>query len=85
MPLMTSIVNSFTVATLSTNPVDYLTTTVGLISIFLLIFLLVLRESMCAVGGQRREAWTRTLDIAIAPLLIAFAMIIISRLLILIH
>jgi hypothetical protein len=82
---MTSIVNNFTVATLNAYSYDYLTTTVGLISIFLLIFLLVLLESMRVVGGARRDTWARTLYTAIAPLFIAFSVIVINRLLSLLH
>lgn len=78
---MTSIVNSFTVATLSSNSYDDLSATIGLLTIFILILLLILRELMRVVGGARRHTWARTLDIAIAPLLITFALIIIARLL----
>ncbi len=82
---MTSLVNSFTVATLSSNSYDYLSTTIGLISIFLLLSLLVLRELMGVVGSSRKDTWARTLNIALVPLLIAFSVIIIGRLLILVQ
>lgn len=78
---MTSIVNSFTVATLGSNSYDYLSGTIGFISVLLLVLLLILRESMRMIGGARRDTWTRTLDLATAPLLIAFSMLIIARLL----
>lgn len=82
---MTSLVNSFTIATLSSNSYDDLSTTIGLISIFLLLSLLILRELVGVVGSSRKDTWARTLNIAIVPLLIAFFEIVIVRLLILVY
>ncbi len=80
-----STINSFTITTLGSLSYDTLSTTIGAVSVLLLIGLLTLREIMNVAGGPRRQIWKRGLDIAIVPLLPVFGTIVVSRLLVLIR
>jgi hypothetical protein len=53
---------------------------VGLAIVLVLILLLVQRELLQAYGSLRTKAWIRILDIAIIPLLIAFGVVAVTRL-----
>ncbi len=76
-----SLINSFTITTLESLPYDVLSTTVGMVSVVLLIGLLTWREIMNVAGGPHRQIWKRGMDIAIVPLLAVFGMIVVNRLL----
>lgn len=76
-----SLINSFTVTTLESLSYAVLSTTVGVVSVLLLIGLLTWREIVNVAGGQHRQIWKRGLDIAIVPLLLVFGMIVVNRLL----
>ncbi len=82
---MTSTVTNAITSAITTLTYNTLSTTVGIIAIVLLIVLLVQRELVCAVGTARAAARVQALDIAIAPLLLAFVVIVTVRLAYLLH
>ena len=53
--------------------------TVGLVAILLLLALLVAADVLRALGGRRARALRADLTVAIAPLLVAFAVILGTR------
>ena len=58
----------------------------GLVVLLLLVAVLIQKELWHALGGQpANNRWLRALDLAIAPLTLLFAFIIILRLLIIIQ
>jgi hypothetical protein len=59
---------------------DARSASVGLVVVALLALLLVESELLRAAGGHRARAAVRTLSVAIAPLLVAFAVILGTRL-----
>jgi hypothetical protein len=59
---------------------DAISTTVGLAAVSALLILLIQREAVRAHGGERAGRWIRGLDIAVLPLLSAFGVIILLRL-----
>lgn len=74
-----STINSFTIETLASERYGDLSTTISVIAILLLIVLLILRVTMQAAGGPRRDTWTHSLDIAIVPLVPVFVATIAYR------
>ena len=62
-----------------------LSTNLGAITVLLLIALLIQKEIIRAYGNSRARTWMQVLDIAIAPLLIAFGLIVTIRFLSLLH
>ncbi len=82
---MTSTVTEVTRTLILSSTYESLSTSLGAIAILLLFVLLVLKELMRARGGPHSRRWMRTLDIAIAPLLLTFGIIVIMRLINLQH
>jgi hypothetical protein len=58
---------------------DARSATVGLVAVLLLAVLLVAAEVLRGLGGERARALMGNLTIAIAPLLVAFAVIVGTR------
>jgi hypothetical protein len=58
---------------------DARSATVGLVAVLLLAMLLVAAEVLRGLGGERARALMGNLTIAIAPLLVAFAVIVGTR------
>jgi len=76
---VTSIVTQLVALTVQENTYDVLSVSFGMIAILLLIILLVMKEMLRTFGGSRFKTWAEALDVAIAPLLLAFGLIIIMR------
>jgi hypothetical protein len=76
---MTSIINHSIVDFLLGTDYDVVSTTVGLAALFALILLLVEREAVRAYGGGQAQRWIHGLDVAVLPLLAAFAIIMVLR------
>jgi len=77
---MTSSITRSIVDFMTSTNYDAVSTTVGLAAVTALLILLVEREAVRAHGGERAGRWIRGLDIAVIPLLSAFAVIIFLRL-----
>jgi hypothetical protein len=77
---MTTTVSQLTAQALLSFPYERLTTTVGVLVFVLLAVLLLFREVLAVAGDGRSQDRARALDIAIAPLLIVFGVIVIARL-----
>jgi hypothetical protein len=75
-----STVNDFTIQALVSQRYGDLSSAVGVVAVLLLIVLLILRVTMQAAGGPRRDTWLRSLDIAIVPLVPVFAVTIVFHL-----
>jgi hypothetical protein len=73
-------VTGLTTRALSSNSYDYLTTTIGLAVIGVLALLLLAREFTPVFRSGKASRETRALDMALVPLLIVFATIIVARL-----
>ena len=82
---MTLTVTEVTRLFILSNTYESLSTSLGAIVILLLIVLLIQKELIRARGGLHARKWMRALDIAIAPLLLAFLVIVILRLINLRH
>ncbi len=78
---MTSSLNRSVIDYLTSTDYDVISTTVGLLAVAALLVLLVQREAVRSYGGGRAERWIRGLDLAVLPLLVAFAVIVVLRLL----
>jgi hypothetical protein len=78
---MTSTVTQVTLTTILFNTPTSVATSLGLILFFLLVALVVERELMRARGGSQSERYMRTLNVAILPLLMAFVVIVVIRIL----
>jgi hypothetical protein len=78
---MTSSINQSVVDFLMSTDYDVVSTTAGLAAAAALIVLLVEREAVRAFGGDRAGRWNHGLDIAVLPLLLSFAVIVLLRLL----
>lgn len=78
---MTSSISSSLVDYILSTDYDVISTTVGLTAVVALVILLVEREMVRAYGGDRARRWIRGLDIAVLPLLVSFATIVLLRLL----
>ncbi len=76
---MTTSVTSQAAMALSSNSYDALSTTIGLAVIGVLVLLLLVRELAPILRSGVAPQETRALDMAIAPLLIVFAIIVIAR------
>jgi hypothetical protein len=61
---------------LDAQPFDVRSATVGLVAVLLLVALLVAGEVLRGLGGERARALRANLTVAIAPLLLAFAVIV---------
>jgi len=78
---MTSSINRSLVEYLTSTDYDAISTTVGLAAVVALLVLVIEREAVRAYGGDRARRWIRGLDVAVLPLLVSFATIILLRLL----
>jgi hypothetical protein len=78
---MTSSINHSVVDFLLGTDYDAISTTVGLATVVVLVLLLVEREAVRAHGGERFERWIGGIDIAVIPLLAAFGVVMVLRLL----
>jgi len=72
------------ISTVTTSTVSTITTTalagsVALIGILVLLALLIQKELASAAAGTHFKTLTRVLNIGILPLLIAFGMVVFSR------
>ena len=65
-----------TTVTVSTVTVIGVAAALGLITTLTLIGLLISKEIATAVPGERGVRWSRTLNIGVVPLLVAFAVIV---------
>jgi hypothetical protein len=70
---MTTTVTTTTVTTVTAMG---LTMALGVIATLTLIAFLIVKEIAGAAPGERAVRWGRTLNIGIAPLLVAFAVIV---------
>ncbi len=77
---MTTTVSQLTTPALLSLSYETLTTTVGVVVFVLLAVLLLLREVAAFPGDGRAKDRARALDVALAPLLIVFGVIVIARL-----
>lgn len=77
---MTSTVSQLSTQALLSHPHEGLSTTVGVVVFVLLAALLLWREVAAVPGDVRAKDRTRALDVAIAPLLIVFGVIVVARL-----
>ena len=82
---MTSTVTVVTRMLILSSTYESLSTSLGAIVILLLIVLLVQKELLRARSGSHVRKWMRALNIAIAPLLLTFGIIVIMRLINLQH
>ena len=76
---MTSIVTGITDAALKGEISGALATAIGAVIAGLLILLLTQKELLRAVAPRHLDEWLAVLNIAIVPLLFAFAMVIMAR------
>jgi len=80
---MISTVTSTTVSTITSSASSVTTGTLAaslaLVSVIVLFVLLVQKELVTAADTSRFRALGRTLDVAVVPLLMAFAMIVMTR------
>jgi hypothetical protein len=80
---MISTVTSTTVSTITSSASSVTTGTLAaslaLVSVVVLFVLLVQKELVTAADTSRFRALGRTLDVAVVPLLMAFAMIVVTR------
>ncbi|NOK63685.1 MAG: hypothetical protein GFH27_549379n28 [Chloroflexi bacterium AL-W] len=79
--MTTTITNTTLEAWMSigTHTHSFLAASFGAIVVILTIILLIQKEVTRSIGGTQAKVWVRTLNIAIIPLLFAFAVIIIMR------
>lgn len=77
---MTTTVTGLATRALSMNSLDDLSTTVGLALMGVLVLLLFVRELAPILRGGDAPRETRVLDMALAPLLIVFTIIVFARL-----
>lgn len=78
---MTSSINQAVIDFLRATDYDAVSTTAGLVAAAALSILLVEREAVRAFGGERARRWIHGLDIAVLPLLMSLAVIVLLRLL----
>jgi hypothetical protein len=76
---MTTTVTSLAAKALASNSYDDLSTTIGLAVIGVLMLLLLVREFAPILRDGAAIQETRALDLALAPLLIVFTIIVIAR------
>jgi len=78
---LTSLVNAAIVEFIRATDYDVVSTSAGLAAAAALILLLVQRELVRAYGGDRGRRWIHGIDIAVLPLLMSLAIIVLLRLL----
>lgn len=72
-------ISTVTTSTVSTVTTAALAGAVALIGILVLLILLVQKELAGAAGSNRLRVLARVLNIGIVPLLLAFALVVFSR------
>lgn len=77
---MTTTVTGLVSSSLSQHSYDFLSTHIGLAVIILLAFVLLLRELVLIVRDGDASFQLRGLDVAVLPLLIVFAIVVLARL-----
>ncbi|MGI8589173.1 MAG: hypothetical protein ACR2M0_16040 [Chloroflexia bacterium] len=77
---MTSTVTDATIKAITGQSYDAFSVSVGVVVVLLLLGLITARELVRAAGGAEARGRMRALDVAVLPLLCAFGMIIILRL-----
>ena len=73
-------ISTVTTSTFSSLSIVTNASTLALIGILVLLVLLIQKELTSAVAHPPTRLYSRSLNVAIAPLLIAFVMILLSRL-----
>ena len=76
---MTSSVSETARDFILSHSIDFLTTSVGVVAIGLLIALLIEQELVRALEGPRVKLQMRALNAAVLPLLLVFLIVIVSR------
>jgi hypothetical protein len=74
----------FMISTVTTSTVSTITTSaiagsVALVAIMVLLFLLIQKELASSASGARLKTLTRVLNIGIVPLLLAFVVVVVTR------
>jgi len=72
-------ISTVTTTTVSTVTTVALAASLGLVTIVTLLSLLIQKELVTAATGPRTRALGQALNIAIVPLLIAFALIVVAK------
>lgn len=72
-------ISTVTTSTVSTVTTAALAGSVALIGILVLLVLLVQKELASAAAGRRYQSLARTLNVGIAPLMVAFILVVFSR------
>ena len=78
-------VSTITTSTVSTMSTAALAGSVVLVGIILLLVLLLHREFLSSSVGTRYRTLNKALNLAISPLLIAFILVVISRIVKILH
>ena len=78
---MVSTATTSTVATITsaTSAITGTPQTLALFAVLTLIVLLVQKEVLCAAGANWHRAWNRGLNVALAPMAMAAAAIVVSN------
>jgi hypothetical protein len=77
---MNTVMTEKALSTIQSNTFETLSAAFGLTAILLLLCLLSIKEIMRArTEPERFRVWAETLDIAIAPLMLAFGCIVLAR------
>lgn len=77
---MTTTVTSLVARALTLSSYDHLSTSIGIVVIGVLAVLLLVRDVGPMLRGGDAPRATRAIDMAIAPLLVVFAIIVLARL-----
>jgi hypothetical protein len=72
-------ISTVTTSTVSTITTSAIAGSVALVAIIVLLFLLVQKELAGAANGSRYQTLTKVLNIGIIPLLMAFVVVVITR------
>jgi len=79
---MTATVNPLTadaLAQITSHTYSPLSIAIGAIVTILIIVLLIHKEVVRSTSGARFDEWVRTMNIAVLPLLVAFGLIVVTR------
>ena len=74
-------ISTVTTTTVSTVTTAVMASSFGLLAVVVLLILLVQKEVIAVSGGPRAKVFVRALNIAIAPLLMAFGMTMMMKVL----
>ena len=77
---MTSFITQVTGEIIASSSYGWISGTFGAIAVLLLVFLLIQKEILRTIAEARAAAWMRAFNLAIAPLLIGFGLIVTMRL-----